>query len=96
MVDAITIHVILNYNHLTKGVEKMDTINTKKILDFDPSVINPSLLKIISFTLSNEGSCIDRIFPISAVVLISHLCPLMSCNFSLRNHVSSQLPLKAL
>ena len=34
MVDAITIRAILNYRHLTKGVEKMDTINTKKILDF--------------------------------------------------------------
>jgi hypothetical protein len=34
VVDAITIRAILNYRHLTKGVEKMDTINTKKILDF--------------------------------------------------------------
>ena len=34
MVDAITIHAILNYKQLTQGVEKMQKQIEKKILDF--------------------------------------------------------------
>ena len=34
MVDAITIHAILNYKQLTQGVEQMQKQIEKKILDF--------------------------------------------------------------